>query len=247
VQRARAERAGGAQLTAQEAVATLMAVNKATVPFLRRLRRQLSGESEAGTPNEDTARRTWLHGFIAARGHTYLMALWRTEVKTLMDAQQPGAAPVASELLAECCRCVRSLLNTQEGLATLLATNASPAAAEVVDSLVVSLLFVNVRTQALVLVTLAALALVSALCHRALVQGLATRERQALLKALVKSKEAELACACLLLINAVVNQVENAATRIAVRDLFLKHMLLRSAPPLRSLTPAQEAAAAPAR
>lgn len=77
VLRAQAERQGGATLTAKEAVATLSHANKATVPFMRRLRRVMAGEAEEG---EGEGRRQWLHDFLAAQGHYYLMALWKQEI-----------------------------------------------------------------------------------------------------------------------------------------------------------------------
>lgn len=158
-----------------------------------------------------------------------------------------GAEQAAPELLAECCRAARALLNTQEGLQALLEQgdrlqtgkvpslppfHPSPpqgmAAQEVMEALLVSLFYVNVKTVTLCLVTLAALALVSPACHRTLVRGLAFKERLALLKGMVKSKEPELACAALLLINALVNQIEATPSRQGVRDLFLKHLNLRA-------------------
>lgn len=58
----------------------------------------------------------WIGQFLHNKGHIYLIAVWKNEIK-VVQAEKKSAN---SEVLAECCRCARELLNINAGFERLL-------------------------------------------------------------------------------------------------------------------------------
>lgn len=97
----------------------------------------------------------------------------------------------------------------------------------VLQYLVFSVHFINIRTQSLVLIAITALALVHPEAHAWLVRYVLDKARVAPFKAWLKSKDAPLVYSTLLLLNALINQCARPEQRRHLRDFLAKALNLR--------------------